>query len=354
MPDSSVYLIDTNGNLRQIDLNTDSITLIRKVDSTGSPFLLLAPPGSAITETAKQDKHPPGSLFHPLVILSFIALAFLLYNMFRLYFHIILLKLGIIVEKPSFQGDAPNSDYEQLENPFFYDGSKQLYSMMQLQKVLVKHFPYYKKLPSVEQLRFKKRVQEFIQKKHFYIYAAKPLHEMLILTSASAVQLTFGLKDYLLPSYTDICVYPGEFIGIDPVRVLAGNVSGDTISIAWNHLLEGIENEHDGKNLGLHEMAHALSMEMMVHQKRKFRDWEFSMEAVRDQHPRLLKKNTHEYSIFNDNARRNQEEFFAESVELFFEKPYDLQREFPEVYQELCTILNQDPKEHKLLIPLKK
>jgi MtfA peptidase len=234
------------------------------------------------------------------------------------------------------------------------NGNRQKYSREELHEKLTKHFPYYSLLTNAEKERFISRTLQFIAQKTFIIYANVIYHEMLILTSATAVQLTFGLKNYLLPSYTTIKIFPEEFVGLNPLRVLAGNVSGSVITIAWNHLLEGAKNPSDGKNLGLHEMSHALSMEMMVHQKRKFKSWESSMDAVRDHFPYFIgiKKETTE--LYNENAKRNEEEFFAESIELFFEKPDALAKQFPTVYQILCSILNQNPKECRCLIPLQK
>lgn len=100
--------------------------------------------------------------------------------------------------------------------------------------------------------------------------------EIPILISASAVQLTFGLKKFLLPNFTFIHVYPQEFIGVPPtLRVLEGNVSGHAVNLSWKHFLEGYKNPANGQNVGLHELAHALYYQTFVVEEnvdRNFRD----------------------------------------------------------------------------------
>ncbi len=61
-----------------------------------------------------------------------------------------------------------------------------------------------------------------------------------------------------MPHFSVIQIYPQEFIALEPMRVLIGNVSGNTINIAWKQFLEGYKNGFDNNNVGLHEMAHAL------------------------------------------------------------------------------------------------
>ena len=40
---------------------------------------------------------------------------------------------------------------------------------------------------------------------------------------------------------------------------------------------------------------------------------------------------------------QSHEEYFAVAVEMFFERPHDLQREEPEVYAQLSQLLRLDP-----------
>jgi Mlc titration factor MtfA (ptsG expression regulator) len=47
--------------------------------------------------------------------------------------------------------------------------------------------------------------------------------------------------------------------------------------------------------------------------------------------------------IYSDYANINLQEFWAESVELFFEKPAALNSNYPNVFEGLTLLLNQNP-----------
>ena len=53
--------------------------------------------------------------------------------------------------------------------------------------------------------------------------------------------------------------------------------------------------------------------------------------------------------LFTDQAINNFQECWAECVELFFENPVELNQEYPELYDAIKMILNQDPL-HKIKI----
>ena len=48
-------------------------------------------------------------------------------------------------------------------------------------------------------------------------------------------------------------------------------------------------------------------------------------------------------AIYSNNAVQNYQEFWAESIEIFFENPAKMNKIFPELYTALGKVLNQDP-----------
>ena len=53
-----------------------------------------------------------------------------------------------------------------------------------------------------------------------------------------------------------------------------------------------------------------------------------------------------EYRAIHDcitNAIKDFQEFWAESIEIYFKSPDRLQLHYPELYTVLCDLLNQDP-----------
>ncbi|MEP6846498.1 MAG: zinc-dependent peptidase, partial [Panacibacter sp.] len=166
--------------------------------------------------------------------------------------------------------------------------------------------------------------------------------EVPVLLSASAVQLTFGLDDFELPWFRYIRVHPEEYFANDPhaIRVLAGHVEENTITVAWNHFLKGICDNYDGVNVGLHEMAHALYYQHVIASKKE--PFIKELSVVMEESEEIYELKNKYRVLYSDYAYKNLQEFWAESIELFFEKPQALKTCYPDLYKTLCELLNQD------------
>lgn len=237
-----------------------------------------------------------------------------------------------------------NKEAGHVSSPLVYQGENLEFSEEVLRKVLLKHFPYFSKLVHPDQDKFINRLRKFIRAKIFVIHDVKGYREMPILLSAAAIQLTFGLNRYMMPHFTIIQIYPQEFIGMEPMRILIGNVSGNTINIAWKQFLESYKNKYDKNNLGLHEMAHALYYQNF--EADEYRDIEFQgsfhhFTSLGDkifEREKLLS-----VGLYSDYAMKNFQEFWAESIEIFFQSPDRLNQHYPDLYNILCDLLSQDP-----------
>jgi MtfA peptidase len=240
--------------------------------------------------------------------------------------------------------DAANHTRTLLSDYFVYEGRDLVIPDEQCDKLLDKYLPYYRRLfPDLKE-RFLKRTKKFLAEKTFLIKSNEPFLEMPLLISATAVQLTFGLDDYLLPYFQYIRVYPQEYFASDSLRVLAGHVYGNTITLAWNHFLKGHEEYTDGVNVGLHEMSHALYFQYVQADIIKSQSFISNFNEVMEEGKEVYElKNADPCKLFSTNAYRNLQEFWAESVELFFERPTDLKREHADLYDSLKDSLNQDP-----------
>ena len=144
------------------------------------------------------------------------------------------------------------------------DGRHFILDKTDLDRILLKRFKYYASLERTLQLLFLKRLQLFMRRKVFIIKDDEAVREMPVLVSAAAVALTFGLKDFWLQFYRYIRIYPEEYVAEDSLKVLAGNVQQNIITIAWNHLIKGYNDFTDGINVGLLEMSHALYIQKIV------------------------------------------------------------------------------------------
>ena len=226
-----------------------------------------------------------------------------------------------------------------------YKGKDLNFSTDEITTALNKRFPYFTKLSTSEKHRFLQRHKKFMSRKLFRIYDKSGFKEMPILISATAIQLSFGLEEYLLPHYKNINIFPQEFLGIEPhIRFLEGNVSGNTINISWKHFLQGYENLDNGQNVGLHEMAHAYYCQNMIcedDKDHKFASSYCSFDKLSNQVFTQELKSADK--LYTNYGLRNLQEFWAESVEIFFERPISMMEQYPELYSNMKQLLNQAP-----------
>lgn len=253
------------------------------------------------------------------------------------------------IQLPTHGGNYYNRAKEEVRRPsvafLTYNGKDLNFSTDEITAILNKRFPYFTKLSTSEKHRFLQRHKKFMSQKIFRIYDKSGFKEMPILISATAIQLSFGLEEYLLAHYKNINIFPQEFLGVEPhIRFLEGNVSGNTINISWKHYLQGYENIANGQNVGLHEMAHAYYCQNMVCEDDKdhgfvssygnfdkISDVVFKTELVSPE------------KLYSDYGLKNLQEFWAESIEIFFERPTAMMEEYPELYTTMTLLLNQHP-----------
>lgn len=243
-----------------------------------------------------------------------------------------------------------NNGEPKPRNYLTYYGFKLDFSDEKISHVLTLRFSYYNQLSAYNKEIFVERVQNFIADKVFKIHDEKGFKEMPILVAATAVQLTFGLKKYLLPHFHYIHIHPQEFLRIRPILCfLEGNVSGHSINLSWKHFLAGYANPNDGQNVGLHELAHALHYQNFIvgeNIDRGFRNLfdSFNIDGNKAYHTEKMA----EGGLYSTYAEKNFQEFWAETVEIFFEKPGDMKAHYPDLYETMKQLLNQDPLRREL------
>lgn len=303
------------------------------VDSVYNALQYINPPKAATEEDSSGE-----SGFSIVMIVVFGIIAFNIYRLIRQ----LIKEQNNPADAATFETDDGNEP-EPAVRYLIYKGDELKFSDDEVHTVCNKYNQYYQKLNADKQPGFIERVQEFIRSKDFYICSPKGYKEMPILISASAVQITFGLKDFLLPYFSNIIIHPEEYFAYDPFRILVGNVQGHSISLSWKHFLQDYQNPTDGKNVGLHEMAHALQVQYLFRNPKRSNTFKEDYEHYdRIDDDVLNAEKTSGKRLFDENALRNKNEFWATSVELFFEKPVALKTQYPNLYESLRIVLNQD------------
>jgi Mlc titration factor MtfA (ptsG expression regulator) len=121
--------------------------------------------------------------------------------------------------------------------------------------------------------------------------------------------------------------------------------------LAWDAVKTGAADPSDGKNVVLHEFAHQLDYENLAADgtpalatRRQQLAWR---EVMRTEFASLRAADeTGIPTLLDTYGATNPAEFFAVSVEAFFERPSALRLRHPKLYAELQGYFNQRPTEY--------
>ncbi|UXP32977.1 zinc-dependent peptidase [Reichenbachiella agarivorans] len=213
--------------------------------------------------------------------------------------------------------------------------------------ILKEKFPFYAKLSDENKRRFERKVDHFIYSKDFIPrQIEKVTEEMKVLIAACAVQLTMGFPNVALSYFKRILIYPDDYYSTISKKYHRGEVNprAKAIVLSWRHFVEGYVHNTDGRNLGLHEMAHALRIENRISNN----EYDFLDKDIQNKWEQLADEEigrirSGNSRMFRDYAGTNREEFFAVAVENFFECPQTFKNQMPELYHNLALLLRQDP-----------
>lgn len=212
--------------------------------------------------------------------------------------------------------------------------------------LIARHIPYFHRLDDQQQDKFLFRTYLFQKSKKFHYVGVKPDPEIPVLISAVATQLTLGLEKFSLNYFHDIFVLEHDYHYGYYSLPFMGHVDSSGIYLSWNDFMQGIRNNTDSSNVGLHEMAHALAYVNFVtktdedkHFKKEFKNFSKVARPIYQEMQKGRK------TLLGEYASTNYHEFWAVSVEMFFENPVRFKHELPELYAAMAVLLNQDPIE---------
>ncbi|KAF0201517.1 MAG: hypothetical protein FD170_2675 [Bacteroidetes bacterium] len=258
---------------------------------------------------------------------------------YLIYFGAFLLLLG--AKNYGFLKFIITGDY----NDRFKISRKERRDQVLIDAVLNEKFRYYANLSPQGKNKFLARLSYVMKRVQFVGYAGLQItDEMRICVLFSQIQLTYGLNLFHFQRFKRYILYPESFYSRFFNRNLLGLTSGvGFVTLSWRDFQEGYLVPNDKYNLGLHEMAHALRLELL-----DYGDADSMLQRFSDQ---MDKKSLYERnmafrgvpSILREYAFVNNEEFFSVCVEYFFEVPELLNQHKPEIYKLLCNLLNQNP-----------
>ena len=218
------------------------------------------------------------------------------------------------------------------------------------QKAILVDFDFYKSLTLPERKEFEYRVSYLTQNKEFM--GRKDLvvtDRMKVLIAATIAQIGFGFEFITFEDFDKIIIFPKAYYSNYTGHYHKGEVNASgVIVLSWADFLEGFRVSDDGINVGLHEIAHALRLEDAIpgNEFHFLKDtdlalWNAAAELEYD-NIRAGKP-----SFIRSYAGTNRQEFFAVSVEQFFEQPQEFYDALPELYKAMAGLIKQNPLKRK-------
>ncbi len=226
-----------------------------------------------------------------------------------------------------------------------------------------KRFPYFKKLSEDDRKELLGHVNVFLAEKKFEGCGGLVLTDDIRVTiAAQACLLLLHREADYYPSCEVILVYPHDYqaktleragggmvIEREQGRLGESHVAGAVV-LSWDAVRGGAVNMRDGHNVVLHEFAHQLDQEdgvadgaPILESRSAYKPWAkilgTEFDALKHDVDSGLDTSIDPYGA------TNPAEFFAVVTETFFEKPDELVREHPLLFDQLVGFYKQDPLE---------
>jgi len=227
--------------------------------------------------------------------------------------------------------------------------------------ILEKNMPFYNHLPDADKTELRRHMLIFLAEKRFEGCAGLEVtDEMKVTIAAQACILLLHRKTDYYPGLYSILVYPNAFVIHRPQHTESGLIAegpqvllGESwhrgsVVLSWDDVVHGAADIHDGQNVVLHEFAHQIDQSggkgdstEVLKSRTRYLAWARVLRKDYENLRSAALQNRHD--LLRDYAATNTAEFFAVATEYFFEKPKELKRRHPELYDELKQFYQQDP-----------
>ena len=201
------------------------------------------------------------------------------------------------------------------------------------------------------------RTKIFVAEKHWEgCEGLVVTEEIKVTVAANACLMLLGVEDFYFANVQTILIYPHVFSRRQDAGHSAGGVEhrsgeawqGGPIVLSWQDVLRGGRNEDDGKNVTVHEFAHALDGldgEMGGNIAFDSDEDAAAWKRVVDlEYAELVEASEQNRGTLLDHyGATNQAEFFAVATETFFERPAELEREHAQLFSLLQKYYRIDP-----------
>jgi len=233
--------------------------------------------------------------------------------------------------------------------------------------ILLEKFPLFANLTEADRQELQGHILVFLDEKRFEGCGGFEItDEVRVLIAAQACLLLLHRESDYYSSLRTILVYPETYVAKTRWREededtdrasrarLGESWKTGAVVLAWSSTLAGAINPEDGQNVTLHEFAHQLDQEDgaangvpplagagVLQRYGRHVAW---ARVMRAEFVRLQTESAKGHRTLLDYyGAANAAEFFAVATECFFEKPRQMQKKHPELYEELRRFYRQNP-----------
>ena len=227
--------------------------------------------------------------------------------------------------------------------------------------IIQRNVPYFRLLSTEDRKELQGDILVFLGEKRFEgCGGLRITDEIKVTVAAQACILLLHRKSNYYPRLRSILVYPHAYVARNVRRDKVGVVheqvdlrGGESwhhgaVVLSWDDVKRSAADLHDGHNVVLHEFAHQLDQEggvangaPVLSRRSMYVAW---ARILGGEYRKLLKDiEQHRRNVIDEYGATNPAEFFSVVTECFFERPVQLRKKHPQLYEELQLFYCQDP-----------
>ena len=226
-------------------------------------------------------------------------------------------------------------------------------------KVIAELVPIVRRLPASLRNKLEGKINLFLDQVTFRGNDGLVVSEDMKLSIAAQACLLVVNSPAWYHTLKNVLIYPSAFhthrnnhdgyVVRESKQTLLGEswVRGPVV-LSWAHARQGGLNDKDGHNVVIHEFAHQLDSLTghtngipILRKGQAYAGWEKAMLDAFNEHVEQVEGARE--TLIDPYGATGHEEFFAEAIVTFFEKPQSLRRKEPALYAQLSELLALDP-----------
>ncbi|MDT0576952.1 zinc-dependent peptidase [Croceicoccus sp. F390] len=226
-------------------------------------------------------------------------------------------------------------------------------------RVVMELVPIVRRLPASLRLKLEGKMNVFLDQITFHGNNGLEVTDRMKLSISAQACLPVMNSPVWYDALRTVLIYPAAFranrnthdgivVHENDIGALGESWERGPVVLSWDDALRGGLYPQDGHNVVIHEFAHQLDALSgrtngvpILRRGQAFAGWEKAMLDAFQDHVRRVESGRP--TLVDAYGARNHQEFFAEAIVTFFEKPEDLRGEEPALYAQLARLLALDP-----------